>query len=127
MAAKNPVKTLSASSAAAWMERLRAKSSSYRSAADLSRSTRATLLDRRNAPDAADRVVLRASLDQVRVSFGRRSKRPLGKLAPKKVTMSLYTQLYQTLRLRFVNFVSKVSKEIEQNKKDFQVCTTSSC
>ena len=63
MTAKNPVKTLSASSAAAWMERLRAKSSSYRSAVDLSKATRATLLDRRQAPDAADRLVLRASLD----------------------------------------------------------------
>ena len=65
MSTKIPAKTLSASSAAAWMERLRAKASSYRSAADLSRATRTTLLDRRTAPDAADRLVLRTSLDQL--------------------------------------------------------------
>ena len=65
MGSKIPAKTLSASSAAAWMERLRAKASSYRSAADLSRATRTTLLDRRTAPDAADRLVLRTSLDQL--------------------------------------------------------------
>jgi len=65
MSSKIPAKTLSASSAAAWMERLRAKASSYRSAADLSRATRTTLLDRRTAPDAADRLVLRTSLDQL--------------------------------------------------------------
>ena len=41
------------------------KASSYRSAADLSRATRTTLLDRRTAPDAADRLVLRTSLDQL--------------------------------------------------------------
>ena len=65
MSSKNPAKALNASSAAAWMERLRAKASSYRSAADLSRATRTTLLDRRTAPDAADRLVLRTSLDQL--------------------------------------------------------------
>ena len=58
-------KSLSLSSAAAWMERLRAKSSSYRSASDLSRATRSTLLDRRIAPDAVDRLLLRSSLDQL--------------------------------------------------------------
>lgn len=67
MSAKNPAaaKTLSASSAATWMERLRAKASNYRSASDLSRAVRTTLLDRRTAPDAADRLLLRASLDQL--------------------------------------------------------------
>ena len=68
------------------MERLRAKASTYRfvlftfkqisnpqilnfeifrSAQDLCRATRTTLLDRRQAPDAADRVQLRASLEQL--------------------------------------------------------------
>lgn len=67
MSAQNPaaVKTLNASSAATWMERLRAKASNYRSASDLSRAVRTTLLDRRTAPDAADRQLLRASLDQL--------------------------------------------------------------
>lgn len=65
MTNKNPVKSLSAASSAAWMERLRAKSSTFRSAADLSKATRTALLDRRTAPDAADRVTLRASLDQL--------------------------------------------------------------
>ena len=65
MSSKTPAKALNASSAAAWMERLRAKASSYRSAADLSRATRTTLLDRRTAPDAADRLVLRTSLNQL--------------------------------------------------------------
>ena len=36
-----------------------------RSAQDLCRATRTTLLDRRQAPDAADRVQLRASLEQL--------------------------------------------------------------
>lgn len=64
MTAKNSVKTLSASSSAAWMERLRAKASTFRSAVDLSKATRTALLDRRTL-DAADRVTLRASLDQL--------------------------------------------------------------
>ena len=37
----------------------------FRSAPDLSKATRSTLLDRRQAPDAADRVQLRASLEQL--------------------------------------------------------------
>ena len=37
----------------------------FRSAQDLCRATRTTLLDRRQAPDAADRVQLRASLEQL--------------------------------------------------------------
>ena len=65
MTAKNPVKSLNAASSAAWMERLRAKAALYRSATDLSKATRTTLLDRRTAPDAKDRVDLRASLDQL--------------------------------------------------------------
>lgn len=65
MSTKPSLKTLSASSAAAWMERLRAKASNYKTAADLSRATRTTLLDRRTAPDAADRLVLRGALDQL--------------------------------------------------------------
>ena len=65
MTAKNPVKSLNAASSAAWMERLRAKAALYRSATDLSKATRTTLLDRRQAPDAKDRVDLRASLDQL--------------------------------------------------------------
>ncbi len=64
MSGKNPG-SLNASSAASWMERLRAKASNYRSANELSKATRLTLNDRHKAPDAVDRQILRASLDQL--------------------------------------------------------------